>query len=216
MTAPPRRPPPAPSKSSGSKPWPLKWIVVTIGLFVVGYTAVNLYFRKAVRPYQPYQDAQDRATTARLLAAGWHKIPVDARRPVEKPATDDTPAAVTRAAIGLGPDLAPKFAEPPKLLAAIDKVVAPTDVARGTDYRAYFTARLPTQKALVGELSLYRKGSELVFIPTTEALPGKDLMSRWSDPTYCVYFSTANLPPGRYQARIVAQGPAAAWSFTVR
>lgn len=208
MTAPPRRPPP--------KPWPMKWIVVTIGLFLVGYTAVNLYFRKAVRPYQPYQDAQDRATTARLLAAGWHKIPVDTRRPAEQAAIEATPAAVTRAAVGLGPDLAPKFAEPPKLLAAIEKVVAPADVVRGTDYSACFTARLTSQKALVGELSLYRKGSELVFIPTSEALPGRNLMSRWSDSTYCVNFSTASLPPGRYQARIVAQGPAAAWSFTVR
>lgn len=208
MIAPPRRPPP--------KPWPMKWIVVTIGLFVVGYTAVNLYFRKAAHPYQPYQDAQDRATTARLLAAGWHKLPVETRRPAEKPATDDTPAAVTRATIGLGPDLAPKFAEPPRLLAAIERVVAPAGVARGADYSAYFTARLPSQKALVGELSLYRKGTELVFIPTTEALPGKALMSRWSDATYWVNFSTANLPPGRYQARIVAKGPAAAWSFTVK
>lgn len=216
MTAPPRRPPPAPSKSNGPKPWPMKWTVVTIGLFVVGYTAVNLYFRKAGRPYQPYQDAQDRATTARLLAAGWHKIPADTRRPAEKPATDDTPAAVTRAAAGLGPDLAPKFAEQPKLLATIEKVVAPASVARGSDYYAYFTASLTDQKTLVGELSLYRKGHEIVLIPTTEALPGKELRSRWNDSIYWVSFSTANLPQGRYQARIVAKGPAAAWSFSVR
>ncbi len=194
----------------------MKWIVAVIVVFAAGYTAVNLYYRKPGRAYRPYQDAQDRATTARLLAAGWHKIPVDTRRPAEKPATDDTPAAVTRAAVGLGPDLAPNFAEPPKLLAAVEKVVAPADVVRGTDYSAYFTASLPSQKALVGELSLYRKGNELVLIPTTEALPGKALMSRWSDSTYCVNFSTANLPQGRYQARIVAKGQAAAWSFTVR
>lgn len=194
----------------------MKWIVVAIVVFMVGYTAVNLHFRKAGRPYRPYQDAQDRATIARLLAAGWQKLPVDARRPVEKPAVDAIPAAVTRAAVGLGPDLAPKFAESPRLLASIDKVVAPGSVSRGADYSAYFTATLASQKAQLGELALYRKGGELVLVPGMETLPGKELMSRWSDSAYGVSFSTANLPPGRYRMRIVARGPAAEWSFTVR
>lgn len=194
----------------------MKWIAAAIVLFVAGYTVVNFTFRKTGRPYQPYQDAQDRATTARLLAAGWQKLPVDSRRPVEKPATGDTPAAVTRATAGLGPDLAAKFAEQPRLLATIDRVVAPAAVTRGADYTTYFTATLNSQKAQVGDLALYRRGGELVLIPTTEPLPGRELMSRWSDSTYCVNFSTASLPPGRYQARLVAQGPAAAWSFTVK
>lgn len=194
----------------------MKWIVVAIVVFIVGYTAVNLFFRKAGRPYRPYQDAQDRATIARLLAAGWQKLPVDARRPVEKPAVDATPAAVTRAAVGLGPDLAPKFAEPPRLLATVDKVVAPALVSHGADYSAYFTATLASQKAQLGELVLYRKGNELVLVPSLEALPGKELRSRWSDSTYGVSFSTAHLPPGRYRMRIVARGPAAEWSFTIR
>jgi len=198
------------------KPWPMKWIVVAIVVFAAGYTAVNFYFRKPGKAYRPYQDAQDRATTARLLAAGWHKLPVDSRRPVEKPSVDDTPAAITRAAVGLGLDLAPNFAEQPKLVDTIDRVVAPAGVAHGSDYSAYFTASVPSQKAQVGDLTLYRKGNDLVLIPSTEPLPGKALMNRWSDSTYCVNFSTAQLPPGRYSVRLVAKGPAAAWSFTVR
>ena len=134
MPAANHRPPP--------KPWPMKWIVAAIVLFVAGYTVVNLYFRKPGRPYRPYQDAQDRATTARLLAAGWQRLPVDSRRPIEKPASANTPAAVTRDEAGLGPDLAAKFAEQPKLLATIDRVVAPAAVAHGADYTAYFTTTL--------------------------------------------------------------------------
>jgi len=194
----------------------MKWIVVVILVFVAGYTAVNLYFRKPGQAYRPYQDAQDRATTARLLAAGWQKMPVDTRRPIEKPAPDDTLAPVTRDFPGLGSDLMDKFAEKPKLLATIDRVTAPVAVAHGTDYRFYFTASLSDLKAQVGEMTLYRHGNELVFIPSIENLPGKELMSRWNDSTYTVTCSTANLPPGRYSARIVANGPAAAWSFTVR
>ena len=208
MTALPPRPPP--------KPWPMKWIVLVIVVFIAGYTLVNLYFRKPGRAYRPYQDAQDRATTARLLAAGWQKMPVDTRRPVEIPAADDTPAAITRGAAGLGPDLEAKFAEKPKLLASIDRVVAPEGVAHGHDYNAYFKASQLDLKTQVGDLALYRKGRELVLIPSLEPLPGNELKSRWNDSTYWVNFSTANLPPGRYQARIVAQGPATTWSFSVR
>ena len=194
----------------------MKWIVVAILAFVVVYTLVNLYFRKPGRAYRPYQDAQDRATTARLLAAGWQKIPVDTRRPVEKPTADDTPAAVTREAAGLGADLEAKFAEKPRLLATIDRVVAPATVTHGGEYGAYFTASLVDLKAQVGDLTLFRRGNELVLIPSTEPLPGQELKSRWNDSTYWVSFSTAGLPPGRYQVRVVARGPAAAWSFTVK
>ena len=198
------------------KPWPMKWIVVAIVIFMVGYTAVNFWFRKPGKAYRPYQDAQDRATIARLLAAGWQKLPVDSRRPVEKPATDDTPAPVTRDFPGVGADLTDKFAEKPRLLATIDKVTAPAGVSHGDDYSLYFTASLSDLKAQVGELTLYRHGNELVLVPALENLPGKELMSRWNDSTYCATFSTSQLPPGRYSARIVAKGPAAAWSFTVK
>jgi len=198
------------------KPWPMKWIVVAIVIFMVGYTAVNFWFRKPGPAYRPYQDAQDRATVARLLAAGWQKMPVNTRRPVEKPAADDAPAAITRDFPGLGTELQDKFAEKPRLLATIDRVTAPTAVSHGEDYSLYFTASLSDLKAQMGELTLYRHGNELVLVPTLENLPGKELMSRWNDSSYSATFPTASLPPGRYSARIVARGPAAAWSFTVR
>lgn len=194
----------------------MKWIVVAILLFVAGYTVVNLYFRKEGPAYRPYQDAQDRATTARLLAAGWHKLPVDTRRPVESPAPAETPAAVSRGAVGLGLDFEPNFAEKPVLAASIDKVVAPPAVARGTDYSLYFTASLADLKGQLGGVTLYRRGQELVLVPAVEDLPDAQLMSRWKDSTYAATFPTTALPPGRYTVRLVARGPAATWSFTVK
>ena len=194
----------------------MKWIVAAIVVFIVGYTLVNVYYRKPGPGYRPYQDAQDRATTARLLAAGWQKMPVDARRPAERPEMSDPPAAVTRDFPGLGADLESRFATKPRLLATIDKVVAPATVARGTNYAAYFTASLGELKEQVGDLALYRKGNELVLIPSTEPLPGKELKSRWNDSTYWVSFPTTNLLPGRYDMRIVAKGRALTWGFTVK
>lgn len=183
---------------------------------MVGYTLVNLYFRKPGRAYRPYQDAQDRATIARLVAAGWQKIAVDLRRPAEKAFAATAPATISRDYIGVGSDLDEKFAEKPKLLATIDKVVSPSTVDHDKDYSLYFTGSLTDLKAQVGELTLYRKGNVLVLIPSIEPLPGSELMSRWNDSTYWVNFSTSNLPPGRYEMRIVANGPAAVWNFTIR
>lgn len=194
----------------------MKWIVAAILVFVVGYTVVNIYFRKPGQAYRPYQDAQDRATTARLLAAGWQKVALESRRPVEKPATAEPLAAITREIAGLGPDLQDKFAEQPRLFDTIDRVTAPAAVARGADYSFFFTASLTDQKLQLGELSLYRRDREFVLVPSEEKLPGQQLMSRWNDSTYAVTFSTAGLAPGRYTVRIVARGPAAAWSFTVQ
>lgn len=194
----------------------MKWIVAAIVVFVVGYTLVNFLYRKPGPAYRPYQDAQDRATVARLLAAGWHKLPVDTRRPVERPGSTEAPAAISREFPGLGSDLTGKFAEAPKLLASIDSVVAPATVTHGADYSLYFTASLADQRAQFDQLTLFQRGNELVLIPTIENLPGPALMSRWSDASYGTTFPTTSLPPGRYTARIVARGPAAAWTFTVK
>ena len=194
----------------------MKWIIVAILVFAIGYTAVNFYFRKPGRAYRPYQDANDRATTARLLAAGWHKLPVDTHRPVGTAPTAERAATVSHGAVGLGLDFAPNFAEPPKLVASIDSVNAPSEVTAGTDYSFRFSATLVDQKHPLGELTLYRRENELVFVPTSEDLPGQQLMTRWSDSTYAVTFATGALAPGRYSARLLARGPARTWSFTIK
>jgi len=193
----------------------MKWIVISIVLFVGGYTLVNVYYRKPGRGYRPYQDAQDRATTVRLLSAGWHKLAVNTRRPAENPAIGIS-AATHRDYLGVGPDLETKFAEKPALLATIDQVTAPDSIAGGSEYAIYFTASMDDLKDQLGDLSLYHRDHELVLIPSLETLPGKELMSRRNDSSYWAGFSTAGLSPGTYEMRIVAKGPALAWSFTVR
>ncbi len=203
-----RKPPP--------KPWSMKWIVLSIVVFVVIYTVINIYYRKKGPGYRPYQDAQDRATTVRLLAAGWHKVPLETRRPIEKPGLDGAGATIKHEIAGLGPDLESKFAEKPKLVSTIDRAAAPASVTRGGDYTIYFTVGIPSQKAQVGDLTLYQRDHELVLIPSAESLPGKELMSRWDDANYCATFSTASFTPGRYTVRIVSLAPAAAWTFEVR
>lgn len=194
----------------------MKWIIVAILVFMAGYTVVNFYFRKPGQAYRPYQDANNRATTTRLLAAGWHKISVSTHLPVGDAPAAEHAASVSFGAVGLGLDFAPNFAEPPKLVSSIDSVHAPAEIAAGADYSFRFSATLVDQKHPLADVTLYRRGNELVLVPTTEDLPGQELMTRWNDSTYAATFPTTALTPGLYTARLVARGPARTWSFTVK
>ena len=204
----PSRPPP--------KPWPMKWVVAVILVFVVGYTLVNIFFRKPGQPHRPYEDMNNRVTNRRLLDAGWQRLALDTRRPAENPQGIGATADVRRGASGLGVEFVQAFAVAPKLPAAIDRVTAPASIAQGVDCTVYFTASLGDQKKQIGDITLYRRRQELVFLAELEALPGTGLLSRWNDANYWLSFPTLDLPPGRYTARLLAQGPAALWEFEVR
>ncbi|MDD3180369.1 MAG: hypothetical protein PHQ04_08460 [Opitutaceae bacterium] len=194
----------------------MKWIAVSIVAFVVCYTLINFYYRKSGKAFEPHEDLANRATTARLLKAGWNRIPVTTNRPADHIARLKTaPAAISRAQPGLPAELATVLGEPPRLLATIGQVVAPAEISRGTDYAAVFQCRAPDLKAQLGGVSLYRKRGVLILIPSIELMPGK-LLGRSQEGTYCLNFPTRSLPPGRYTAHLVALGPAARWEIRVK
>ena len=197
-----------------NQPWPMKWVVLVIVLFVVGYTLVNIFYRKPGKDHEPAADMKQRATAARLKEAGWEKLTVSTRRPVEKMAGDD--AAISRGAFGLSLDFATALIDKPALLRSIDQVNAPDRVEAGADYTAMFTGSISDLKYQLGDIQLYRRGTELVFLPVIEHLPGKELYSRWKEADYSVSFSTRNFPPGTYQASLFAEGPSAKWSFQIK
>ncbi len=194
------------------KPWPMKWIVLAIVLFIAGYTLVNVYFRKSGRAYRPYEDMANRVTTTRLLDAGWRKIDLPIRRPVEK--AGFTGASVSRGGAGLGPNLAGLFAEPPVLAHSIDKATAPPTPRPGS--AVYFTASVTDQHWEVVRVQMLVRSHEVVLMPILEKMSAGEVLGRWHDADYAVELPLAELPPGRYQARLVSQGPAAQWNFEVR
>lgn len=200
---------------SSPKPWSMKWVVLAIVVFVVGYTLVNIYFRKPGRAFRPYEDMNKRATTARLLAGGWQKLPVEISRPVNKPGLGLT-ATTTRGSGGFGADLEAAFAEPPVLLATIDRVTAASHIDRGAPYAIHFSATLGDQRLQVGRVEALLRGNELVLIPALERLPGNNLLSRWKDADYLASVPTDRLAPGRYTVRLAAKGPAIQWTVDVR
>src|ERR1022692_2308833 len=62
-------------------PWPMRWIVLAIVLFVPVYTWLTLHYRRPGPAFRPYQDMRDRADVVRLLKAGYKGVAIDARRP---------------------------------------------------------------------------------------------------------------------------------------
>ena len=192
----------------------MKWVVLAIAVFIVGYTFINLRYRKPGKGHEPAAEMKQRVTTARLKEAGWTVLPVNTNRPADKIAFDD--ATISRGTFGLGLDFNTALVDKPNLLRSIDHVNAPDHVTAGNDYTAYFTGSLADLKFQLGEIQLYRRGNELVLLPIIEHLPGKELYSRWNDTNYSVTFSTVELPAGVYQISLFAQGPAAKWSFRVQ
>lgn len=205
----------APARRPSQKPWSMKWIVLAIVVFVVGYTLVNIFFRKPGRAFRPYEDMNNRATTARLLAGGWQKLPVEISRPVDKP-RPDAAAAARRAAAGMGAELEAAFAEKPVLVASIDAVTAAGSVRRGETYAVHFTASVADQHLQLGRIEALLREQELVLVPALERLPGNGLLSRWKDSTYVAHVPTERLAPGTYTVRLAARGPALQWTVVVR
>lgn len=192
----------------------MKWVVLVIVVFIAGYTMINLRYRKPGKGHEPVAEMKQRYAAAKLKEAGWEKLPVSTRRPAEKIAGND--AAISRGVLGLGLDFNTALVDKPGLLKSIDQVSAPDSVDAGADYSATFTGSISDLKYQLGDIELYRRGNELVFLPTTEHLPGKELYSRWNDANYSVTFSTRNFPPGTYQVSLFAQGPAAKWNFRIK
>ncbi len=193
----------------------MKWVALAIVVFVAGYTLVNLRYRKPGPAFRPYEDMNSRATTVRLLAAGWQKLPAEVARPLERPGPG-LHATVRRGAPGLGAELAAAFAAPPELAAGVDRAFAAESVARGEPYRVHFAASLADQRLQLGRVEALHRGGELVLIPTLERLPGDKLLSRWNDADYLATVPTERLAPGTYTVRLAARGPALEWTLVVR
>src|SRR5580692_5905944 len=69
------------------KPWPMKWIVASIQLFIPIYTYRTLHYRRPAAAFIAYRDMRDRADVIRLLKAGYQRIAIDVSRPAEDVAT---------------------------------------------------------------------------------------------------------------------------------
>jgi hypothetical protein len=196
------------------QPWPLKWIAVAILLIIVPYTFLTLRYRKPGPAFQPYEDMKNRANVARLLSAGYQRIPLPAQRPADRTGTRGG-AAVSSAAGGLPDDLRTTLVEPLLLPAEILSVTAAATASTLTPYAIELTCTLPNDKQQLSGAELYVKESSLVLAPTFESVAG-DLLTRSRQAVVLVTVPPGALKPGHYRVTLVAERGSRVWPLEVR
>jgi hypothetical protein len=200
--------------SKDRQPWPMKWIALAILLAIVPYTIVTLKFRKEQPAFQPYEDMKNRANVARLLAAGYQRLPLTVQRPADGQHAPGG-AEVGTSAGGIPAELRATLVEPPALPQEITSVSAAPTGNQLFPYLVQFTCELATEKQHLAGADLYVKDNALVLVPTFEPVGG-DLATRSRYPVVLVTVPAGALKPGEYRFTLAAERASRTWPVEIR
>jgi hypothetical protein len=195
------------------KPWPMKWVVLAIVLFIVPYTFLTLHYRKPGPDYRPYEDIKDRANTIRLLSSGYQRITVGVLRPAE-PVRPAATAVVTPAPGGLPANLADTLIDQPLLPVSIDHVLTPAESGSVQQYRIQFTCTVRDNSEQPVGGQLYLREGELVVVPLFEKLAG-GLLARSRESTILLTVPAGAIKPGRYEVTLIGAQTSRRWTLQV-
>jgi hypothetical protein len=195
------------------KPWPMKWIVVSILLFIPIYTYLTLHYRRPGPAFNPYRDIRDRADVIRLLKAGYQRIAIDASRPAEDVATPG--GAGMPAPGGLPEELRKTLVESPLLPLEIDSVSASPTAVAGIDYTIRLSYTIPDNKRQLSGAHIYERQGEIVIVADFERLAGS-LLARTREGSAILDIPPGTLRPGTYHVTLVGERASRSWSLSVR
>jgi hypothetical protein len=196
------------------KPWPMKWIVIAILLFVPLYTYLTLHFRRPGPVYEPYAEARDRAMVERLLAAGFRRLTIAATRPTES-LRISARATTVAAPGGLPADLATALTDAPLPPARVTHIVAARETSPAQPYIVDFTATLPDEKEDLLDAQVYVHEDRLVLVPDFERVPG-GLLVRSPETEVRLTVPAGVLPPGHYHVTLIATHESQTWALSVK
>lgn len=197
----------------------MKWIVITIVVFIVGYTFITIYYRKPGAAHLPYKDAKERATVQRLQDAGYQRIaatislPADPKNSTARLGNTFAPHRIISG--GLPAELAETLIDKPALPESFSAVAAPADVAALMPYAFLFTCTLPDKKSTVEDTYVYLKNDDMVVVASFEKIGG-ELLARSRDNPVIVTIPGGTLKPGTYQVRLVGAQNSRQWTLQVR
>ena len=188
----------------------MKWIALSILIFVVLYTYLNLHFRKPGPEYEPYQDSRLRAN---LEKAGYQRITARVDRPSDpRPVADAAP--VSSVPGGLPADLLVTFATPPLMPQQIDSVGAAPSTDAASVYRIQFSCTQSDNLREVVGAHLYLKGGEIFALPDCAPLP-EGLIARTRAAVIRISVPPASIPAGTYHVTLVGEFAAKSWTLQV-
>ncbi|HZZ58116.1 MAG TPA: hypothetical protein VFE31_09820 [Opitutaceae bacterium] len=196
------------------KPWPMRWIVIAIIVFIVPYTYLTLRYRKPTS-FEPYEDARERG---RIASAGYSRITLTVRRVPESPGRAPAPdiAGVASAPGGLPADLARELLQAPVLPQDIGAVAAAPAGDAAHDYRVRFDCVLPRRPELwsVGSAHLYHKGRNLYLVVGFAPL-ADGLVQRMPEDRLALGIPLASLDPGSYRVTLIGVRSSKTWMLQV-
>ena len=192
----------------------MKWIIVAILAMIVPYTFLTLRYRKPGPAFQPYQDMKSRANVARLLAAGYQRIPLTAQRPADGArATGNAP--ITRSSGGIPADLRSTLVESPRLPLEITSVTASATASTLQPYVIQLTCTLPDDKQQLGGAELFLREETIVITPTFEPVTG-DLRTRSRESAVLRTVPAGALKPGTYSVTVIGEHASRAWNLEMK
>jgi hypothetical protein len=191
----------------------MKWIVVSILVFIPIYTYLTLHYRRPGPAFNPYRDMRDRADVIRLLKAGYQRIAIDASRPAEDTAVAG--GATSPGPGGLPDELRRTLVETPLMALEISSASAAPTAVSGIDYDIGLTYTIPDNKRQLSGAHLYEKPGEIVIVADFERLAG-DLLSRTRDGSAILDIPPGSLRPGTYRVTLVGERASREWTLRVR
>ena len=196
----------------------MKWVVLAILAFVVLYTGIMLFFRKPGRAYEPYQNAKEQATVARLEAAGYKPVSATLSRPADpsraRAALGSALAEPHEALGGLTSELAETLLDKPILPESFGSVAAPREGNALMPYSVLFACVLDDLQQLLNDTRVYVKEHRVAIVPSFERLDG-ELLARSKESFVLLTLPAGTLPAGTYEVTLVGARASKQWTVQV-
>lgn len=192
------------------RPWPIRWILLLIVLFIVPYTYLNLRYRKPGPSYRPYQDSRERESVAR---AGYARITIGAERLADAgPGEGGAASAAVRG--GLPEELRRSLIEPPLLPAEFGPVTAPASGDSSRPYPIQFECTVADDRLQLAGAVIYVRGADVVVVADFERLTG-GLAARSRHSLVRLTIPPGALAKGRHLFTLVGTSASRSWSAQV-
>ncbi len=207
------------SAAASRKPWPMRWVVASIILFLVPYTYITFKYRKPEKPFEPYADMKNQANVKRLIEAGYVRSNLRAERPFPalpaKEITRGSAAKATSLPGGLPDPLGQTLVEIPRLPADYQDLLAPAEITALMPTRVQFTAKLESDHEQLGGAEIYIHNGSVVIVPTFEPVPG-ELKIRTRNSTVLLTLPPGLLNPGEHIITLAGTRNSLRWNVIVR